>query len=68
MCTQNKPTQLFYANTVSFQIIAFLHIYSPIWITLRCTVALQAAVVLEGYIYIPLGEFINCLKGEKEKK
>lgn len=39
MRTQNKPTQLFYANTVSFQIIEFSYIYSPIWIILRCTVA-----------------------------
>lgn len=50
MRTQNKPTQLFYANTVSFQIIEFLHIYSPIWIILPCTVAEQTSLVLQGYI------------------
>lgn len=45
MCTQNKPTQLFYANTVSFQITAFLHIYSTIWVILSCPIVLQATVV-----------------------
>lgn len=50
MRTQNKPTQLFYTNTVSFQIIGFLHIYSPIWIILPFTVAVQTSLVLESYM------------------
>lgn len=50
MHTQNQPTQLFYANTVIFQIIEFLHIYSPIWIILPFTVAVQTFLVLEDYI------------------
>lgn len=67
MCTQNKPTQLFYANTVTFQIIAFLHIYS-IWIILWCPVALQATVVLGGLYKSILMNSQTVKKGENKKE
>jgi len=51
----------------SFQIIAFLHIYSPIWVILSCSVAPQATVVLEGYINLSWWTHKLFKRGKKKK-